>query len=241
MMIKKSFELALLSYGALAIKLAQEDEQCQDAELPSETEGPEEGFSDALCVGDAPEEYYDPVCYESEWIEFAWLDDPTFWACGKQPEDMEYAMCDIESGNWKELDVYDDLDDAAVCGEMPEYTDYVVCNHESGQWEALEIVTVLDSLMCGDKPADMINAVCNEDSGEWEPVGVVHSTDDPICGARPDDMSENAICDAETGLWSDPFVKIMGCEGDPPSDAGLAVCNLDTGLWEVDYVGMEQE
>ena len=69
------------------------------------------------------------MCYEGEWIEFSWLDEPTFWACGKKPEDKQYATCNIETGVWEELDVYTSLEDAEVCGDVPNNGEYVVCNH----------------------------------------------------------------------------------------------------------------
>ena len=130
MIIRDTFLLALLHFSASAIKLAVEEEEL----LPSQTEGPSGGFSDELCEGDAPETYYDPVCYEGSWIEFAWLNDPTFWTCGKKPDDLVYAICDTATGQWTEMDVFDSLEDATVCGQMPTGSDYVVCNHESGEW-----------------------------------------------------------------------------------------------------------
>ena len=113
MLLRNSFLLAMLASAAQAIKLSElVDGTCPEEILPSEIDGPAEGFPDDLCEGDEPEEYDDPVCYEGEWIEFAWLDEPTFWACGKQPEDEQYSVCDIETGKWEELDVYSALDDA---------------------------------------------------------------------------------------------------------------------------------
>ena len=133
-MLRNTFLLALLVSAANAVKLSDE-EDCPEEILASEIEGPAEGFPDELCEEAKPAEYYDPVCYEGEWIEFAWLDEPTFWACGKKPEDKQYATCDIETGQWEELDVYTALDDAGACGDVPDNGEYVVCNHESGEWE----------------------------------------------------------------------------------------------------------
>jgi len=96
-MLQNSFLLALLLSATQAIKLTSDD----DGVLPSQTDGPADGFPTDECEGGAPEEYYDPICYGKEWIEFAWLDDPTYWACGKQTEYMEYAMCDIATGQWE--------------------------------------------------------------------------------------------------------------------------------------------
>ena len=61
-MLRNSFLLTLLVSGTQAVKLAAIEDDCI---LPSETEGPVEGFDSDLCDGEKPEEYVDPVCYEN--------------------------------------------------------------------------------------------------------------------------------------------------------------------------------
>ena len=51
-MLRNSFLLALLVSAAQAVKLYEED--CPEEILPSEIEGPAEGFPDDLCEGDEP-------------------------------------------------------------------------------------------------------------------------------------------------------------------------------------------
>ena len=99
-MLRDTFLLALISSCASAIRLQMFDENstydCPHGELESVTEGPPGGFDDLACMGKAkPEEFYDPVCFEGQWIEYEWLDDPAYWACGKKPESKEYSICNF--------------------------------------------------------------------------------------------------------------------------------------------------
>lgn len=97
MIIRHTFLVGLLTFTTQAIHLSAQELTAEEL-LPSEINGPDGGFSDELCEDDAPETYYDPVCYEGTWIEFAWLSEPTFWTCGKQPDDLVYAICDMATG-----------------------------------------------------------------------------------------------------------------------------------------------
>ena len=97
-----------------------------DGEVPeSVLEGPPGGFTDASCGTKAiPEEFDDPICFDGSWIEFAWLDEPDFWACGKKPETKEYTICNVETGVWEDYTRYDDASDADVCGAVPNGNQY---------------------------------------------------------------------------------------------------------------------
>ena len=105
-------------------------------ELPdSVTKGPPGGFADGLCGTKAiPKELDDPVCFDGAWIEFAWLDDPNYWACGKKPDNKEYTICNVETGVWEDFTRFDDASDGDVCGAVPDGKMYSVCNHETREW-----------------------------------------------------------------------------------------------------------
>ena len=97
-MLRDTLLLALIASCASAVRLRYDEfaGDCPHGELDSVTEGPPGGFNDEECDGKvAPREFYDPVCFEGQWIEFAWLDDPAYWACGKKPESKEYSICNF--------------------------------------------------------------------------------------------------------------------------------------------------
>ena len=108
-------------------------------------EGPEDGFNDTECGTKAiPEEFDDPVCWEGNWIEFAWLNEPDFWACGKKPETKEYTICNVETGVWEDYTRHTDKDDADVCGALPGGNKFQVCNHETRKWEEFHAIEASD-------------------------------------------------------------------------------------------------
>ena len=57
-------------------------------------------------------------------------------------------------------------------------------------------------------------------------------------------MSDEAVCNAQTGEWEDLVVNIEPsfdtCAGQPPVDVKFPVCNIETGHWEEDYVAMPE-
>ena len=165
----------------------------EEASLPSED-----------CEGMAvPLDLAEPVCFEGKWIESEWLQQPDFWACGAKPRQLQHAVCNHETGVWQEASHFSELDDLALCGEIPRDGRFKVCNHQSHEWEDFAGVDEIDFEVCGLKPANMGIATCNHLSAKWEPVGPVHPPQLPICGPLPDFMSEEAVCDSETGEWRD--------------------------------------
>ena len=54
------------------------------------------------CEKSAPTNMDDPVCVSGRWIEKSKLEDPAFWACGEPPQDIEYPICDFDTGLWEE-------------------------------------------------------------------------------------------------------------------------------------------
>ena len=170
-MLRNSFLLALISSCAYAIKLKiMDDPEYAGSEVPeSVLNGPPDGFGTAECGTKAiPEAFDDPICYDGEWIEYAWLDDPTYWACGKKPETKEYSICNLETGVWEDYTRFDDASDAEVCGAVPSGNKYTVCNHETREWEEFHALDVSDFEVCGLKPEHMGFVVCNHDSGVWD-------------------------------------------------------------------------
>ena len=202
-MLRDTFLLALIVSCASAIKLKLDDVTDESGTvLDSVAEGPPGGFEDASCGTKAiPEEFDDPVCYEGNWIEFEWLNDPQYWACGKKPETKEYTICNVETGVWEDYTRHDDKDDADACGAVPGNNQYSVCNHATGQWEEYHTLDEKDFEVCGLKPANLGFVICNHDSEMWESAGAVHPPGKPICGNRPKGVAESAICDAESGEW----------------------------------------
>ena len=117
-------------------------------------EGPHDGFPTDGCDANIPAYFEDAVCFDGDWIEFAWLDDPNFWSCGKRPKDREYSICDPKSGKWVEPTQHNDLDDETICGELPDGMDYSVCNHKLGQWVPFHAPDDADFVICGEKPIE---------------------------------------------------------------------------------------
>ena len=241
--MNSAFSIALISTVAVAVKL--NDAFLHQGLRKSQVEGPRNGFPIDKCTDMVPKEYDDPVCYEGEWIEFDWLDDPNFWACGKKPRGWEYAVCNHDTGEWEEYALSTDVEDHVVCGELPDTEDYVVCNHETHTWEKFQAVDKSDFTVCGKKPAKMGFATCNYETEKWNAVGSIHPPGRPICGNRPKHVSRNAVCDAETGEWRDVLDHIKKefatCEGVPPAGVRFPVCNVATGRWEDEYIAMEQK
>ena len=131
-----SFLVALVSSAVQAVRLVDyAGDGILTYQKPSEVQGPESGFPSEGCGDVIPAEFADPVCYEGDWIEYAWLQEPDFWACGAKPRAMDNPVCNQTTGKWETYVKYDAVDDAAVCGERPETEDYVVCNHETSMWE----------------------------------------------------------------------------------------------------------
>ena len=84
-MIRSTFLLALIASAAQAVHLKINSEADTDAAtgepevLDSLVEGPNDGFPTDACDANIPADFDDAVCFDGMWIEFAWLDDPTFW------------------------------------------------------------------------------------------------------------------------------------------------------------------
>lgn len=132
-MLRDTFLLALIVGCASAIRLQLAD---TTEDLPdSVTQGPPSGFDDTPCgTKVAPKEFRDPVCFEGNWIEFEWINDTAYWACGKKPETKEYTICNVETGVWEDYTRHDDKEDADVCGAVPGGNKYTVCNHVTHKW-----------------------------------------------------------------------------------------------------------
>ena len=126
-MIRSSFLLALVVSSAQAVHVKLNSSEPKK----SIKEGPYEGFPTDGCSANIPPHLEDAVCFDGEWIEFEWLNDPTFWECGKKPAeaDSEYSICDPKTGKWIVPTQLDDLADQNVCGKIPDEKKYYVCNH----------------------------------------------------------------------------------------------------------------
>ncbi len=159
-----------------------------------------QSLPDTDCEGKPiPMDLLEPVCFQGDWIEHSWLEEPDFWACGRKPSEMNYPVCNHETGQWQEVSHFNENDDLVICGPYPKDGRFKVCNHQSLQWEDFHGVGDIDFEVCGLKPANMGISVCNHLSGKWEPVGPVHPPQLTKCGPRPLDMSTEAVCDSETG------------------------------------------
>ena len=81
--------------------------------------------------------------------------------------------------------------------------DYVVCNHDTNMWEPFHAIDDTDFIICGMKPCGLGITQCNYETEKWEQVSAVYPPSMTVCGTRPEGMSENAVCDSETGKWND--------------------------------------
>ena len=55
-------------------------------------------ISGSPCGDDVPDYYSDPVCYEGMWLEAEELLSPGFMACGPEPENILYPVCNTTTG-----------------------------------------------------------------------------------------------------------------------------------------------
>ena len=201
--------------------------------LDSLVEGPNDGFPTDACDANIPAEFDDAVCFDGQWIEFAWLDDPTFWECGEKPADSQYSICDPKTGHWTEPTQHSNLDDEIICGELPDGMGYSVCNHLQGTWMPFHAPDEADFVICGEKPAELGMSICNHTTEAWEQAGTLKHPDQPMCGPKPKNLNDTALCDGTTGEWFEvddtPEPPFASCSGTPPTDVDFAVCNTETG------------
>ena len=116
------------------------------------------------CDTDAPEQLFDPVCYDGLWVESFQVNSPNFWDCGIAPLDLESPICNHETGQW-EAQTPTLADDQAFCGELPVTEDFIVCDYTTLQWVAFQAPDVSDHLTCGNKPSDVGLTMCNHETG----------------------------------------------------------------------------
>ena len=74
-MFRSSFLLALAVSAVQAVHLKLGNTEAKE----SVEQGPYDGFPTDGCDATIPAYLDDAVCFDGEWIEFEWLDDPTFW------------------------------------------------------------------------------------------------------------------------------------------------------------------
>ena len=45
--------------------------------------------------------------------------------------------------------------------------------------------------------------MCNHATSKWEVIGAVHAPTPSPCGDKPPGMSDDAVCDANSGEWKE--------------------------------------